>query len=100
MVRSNSKCEIGFLSNEKRMNVAVTRAKRMCVLIGDSGTVGKASTFLQSLCMHFREHGQVRSAFDYQGHPDNIRMNYGIKTGPPPKQVVSKEMKKLTAEKH
>ena len=43
MVRSNPNQEIGFLSNEKRMNVAVTRAKRMCVLIGDSGTVGKIS---------------------------------------------------------
>ena len=27
MVRSNPKGEIGFLSNERRMNVAVTRAK-------------------------------------------------------------------------
>ena len=41
MVRSNPKGEIGFLSNERRMNVAVTRAKRLCVLIGDSGTVSK-----------------------------------------------------------
>ena len=82
------------------MNVAVTRAKRMCVLIGDSGTVGKASNFLQSLCMHFREHGVIRSAFDYQGHPDNIRMNYGIKTGPPVKSELDKQMKKITAEKH
>jgi len=39
MVRSNAHQMIGFLSNEKRMNVAVTRAKRLCCLIGDSGTV-------------------------------------------------------------
>ena len=53
MVRSNAQNEIGFLSNEKRMNVAVTRAKRLCCLIGDSGTVG-TNTFLSSLCAYFR----------------------------------------------
>ena len=64
MVRSNAHHTIGFLSNEKRMNVAVTRAKRLCALIGDSGTVSK-NAFLASLCAYFREHGQVRTAFDY-----------------------------------
>jgi superfamily I DNA and/or RNA helicase len=48
MVRSNNSKEIGFLSNERRMNVAVTRAKRLCVLICDSGTVNK-NKFLKSL---------------------------------------------------
>lgn len=56
MVRSNNRGEIGFLSNEKRMNVAVTRAKRLCVLIGDSGTVGK-NLFLKGLVDYFRENG-------------------------------------------
>jgi superfamily I DNA and/or RNA helicase len=53
MVRSNPRGEIGFLSNEKRMNVAITRAKRLCVLIGDSGTVSKNS-FLKSLVEYFK----------------------------------------------
>ena len=64
MVRSNSKGEIGFLSNERRMNVAVTRAKRLCVLIGDSGTVGK-NKFLKELVEYFKMNGVERSAFDY-----------------------------------
>jgi ATP-dependent RNA/DNA helicase IGHMBP2 len=64
MVRSNPKGEIGFLSNERRINVAVTRAKRLCVLIGDSGTVNK-NKFLGDLMTYFKEHGLVRSAFDY-----------------------------------
>lgn len=46
------------------MNVAVTRAKRLCILIGDSGTVSK-SKFLKGLMDYFKEHGIVRSAFDY-----------------------------------
>ena len=77
MVRSNANGNIGFLCNEKRMNVAVTRAKRLCVLIGDSGTVSR-NTFLNSLCTYFKENGQVRTAFDYQGNPD-VRSGYGVK---------------------
>lgn len=39
MVRSNSKKEIGFLKDWRRMNVAVTRARRMLILIGNTDTV-------------------------------------------------------------
>jgi len=49
MVRSNIHGNIGFLDDEKRMNVAVTRAKRLCVLIGNSTTVS-ANSLLESLC--------------------------------------------------
>jgi ATP-dependent RNA/DNA helicase IGHMBP2 len=64
MVRSNPKHEIGFLSNERRMNVAVTRAKRLCAIIGDSGTVSK-NKFLKELITYFKENALIRSAFDY-----------------------------------
>ena len=65
MVRSNPNHQIGFLSNERRMNVAVTRAKRLCILIGDSGNVNKNS-FLKGLVGYFKNHGGIiRSAFDY-----------------------------------
>ena len=78
MVRSNPKHQIGFLSNERRMNVAVTRAKRLCALICDSGTVNK-DKFLKTLTTYFKEYGIVRTAFDYQGNP-NVRMMYGVKS--------------------
>ena len=35
MVRSNLHGEVGFLRNERRMNVAITRARKLCILIGD-----------------------------------------------------------------
>ena len=80
MVRSNPKREIGFLSNERRMNVAITRAKRLCVLIGDSGTVNQ-NAFLKGLVTYFKDNGGVvRSSFDYQGSSE-VRMIYGIKDG-------------------
>ncbi|UUO09050.1 AAA domain-containing protein [Blastopirellula sp. J2-11] len=40
LVRSNEKGEIGFLADVRRMNVAMTRAKRKLIVIGDSSTIG------------------------------------------------------------
>jgi ATP-dependent RNA/DNA helicase IGHMBP2 len=40
LVRSNEKGEIGFLSDYRRMNVALTRARKKLVVIGDSATLG------------------------------------------------------------
>jgi ATP-dependent RNA/DNA helicase IGHMBP2 len=41
LVRSNYDSEIGFLKDYRRMNVAMTRAKKMLVVIGDSATLGE-----------------------------------------------------------
>ncbi|TWT34194.1 AAA domain-containing protein [Blastopirellula retiformator] len=40
LVRSNENGEIGFLADVRRMNVAMTRAKRKLIVIGDSSTIG------------------------------------------------------------
>lgn len=40
LVRSNGKNEIGFLKDYRRMNVAMTRAKKKLVIVGDSATLG------------------------------------------------------------
>ena len=41
LVRSNPKGEIGFLNDYRRMNVAMTRARKKLVVVGDSGTIGQ-----------------------------------------------------------
>ncbi|XP_073150722.1 uncharacterized protein [Henckelia pumila] len=64
MVRSNSKKEVGFLSDRRRMNVAVTRARRQCCIICDTETV-VGDKFLKRLVEYFEEHGEYLSASEY-----------------------------------
>ncbi len=45
LVRSNDRNEIGFLNEPRRFNVAVTRARRKVVVIGDSSTIARADIF-------------------------------------------------------
>ncbi|KAK1306865.1 hypothetical protein QJS10_CPA10g00183 [Acorus calamus] len=63
MVRSNSKKEVGFLSDKRRMNVAVTRARRQCCLVCDTETVS-SDKFLKRLVEYFEEHSEYLSASD------------------------------------
>lgn len=64
MTRSNSHGDLGFLREDRRTNVAVTRARRQCVVIADSETVGTHS-FLRTLLMHCSDVGMHRSAGEY-----------------------------------
>ncbi|VCX41925.1 unnamed protein product, partial [Gulo gulo] len=72
-VRSNRKGEVGFLAEDRRINVAVTRARRHVAIVCDSRTVSN-HTFLKTLLGHFTEHGEVRTAFEYLD--DIIPENY------------------------
>jgi len=40
LVRSNEQGRLGFLTDVRRMNVAITRARRLLLVVGDSATLG------------------------------------------------------------
>lgn len=63
LVRSNPKGEIGFLSDLRRMNVAMTRAKRKLVVVGDSATLA-GHPFYQRMIEYFEELGAYRTVWE------------------------------------
>ncbi|XP_053400098.1 DNA-binding protein SMUBP-2-like [Mercenaria mercenaria] len=64
LVRSNKRGEVGFLSERRRINVAVTRARRHLTVIGDSETVCK-DDFLKSLIDYLNLEADVQTAQQY-----------------------------------
>ena len=64
-VRSNNRNAVGFLSDARRTNVAVTRARRHVAIVGDSSTVG-SDMFLAKLLSHIRENGVASPADEHK----------------------------------
>jgi len=64
LVRSNEKGEVGFLSDTRRMNVALTRARRCLVVIGDSATLARHS-FYETFLTYVSQNGEHTSAWEW-----------------------------------
>lgn len=60
-MRSNPSHQIGFLKDLRRMNVAITRARRMLILVGDSDSL-RADKDLSALVDWIEENGSIQSA--------------------------------------
>jgi superfamily I DNA and/or RNA helicase len=63
LVRSNPDGEIGFLEDTRRMNVALTRARRKLIVIGDSATI-TAHPFYQRMVAYFDSIAAYRSVWE------------------------------------
>ncbi len=64
LVRSNETGEVGFLSDTRRMNVAMTRARRLLVVVGDSATIAR-HPFYEAFLDYVHAHGDHRSAWEW-----------------------------------
>ena len=63
LVRSNAQAEIGFLQEVRRMNVAMTRARRKLLVIGDSVTLC-ADPFYSRMIEYFETLGAYRTVWE------------------------------------
>lgn len=62
-VRSNEKGEVGFLSDIRRTNVAMTRARKKLLMVGDSATLGTHPFYLE-LLEYAQQKGFYKSAWE------------------------------------
>ncbi|KAK7205874.1 P-loop containing nucleoside triphosphate hydrolase protein [Myxozyma melibiosi] len=60
MVRSNDKGEVGFLKEDRRLNVAITRPRRYLSIIGDSETLSRGSNFLKGWADWAMDNAEIR----------------------------------------
>jgi ATP-dependent RNA/DNA helicase IGHMBP2 len=79
LVRSSPQkgSSIGFLRDDRRLNVAVTRAKRHCCVVADSETVS-SSPFVKNLIEWIEHHGEQRSAMDYMADDTNTQLGQDL----------------------
>jgi CheY-like chemotaxis protein len=64
MARSNTEGKIGFLSDIRRMNVAMTRARKKLVVIGDSGTLSQLP-FYEDFIAYTADRNAYQSAWEF-----------------------------------
>lgn len=64
LTRSNEQGSIGFLSEYRRTNVAMSRAKQHLLVIGDSSTIG-SDAFFSALLACAENNEAYRSAWEY-----------------------------------
>ncbi|KGE13163.1 AAA domain-containing protein [Sphingobacterium deserti] len=69
LTRSNNEQRIGFLADVRRMNVAMTRAKKKLIVVGDSSTIGEHE-FYKGFLDYVETHGAYNSVWEWVGHSD------------------------------
>lgn len=112
LVRSNDAGKVGFLAEDRRINVAITRARRHVAVVGDSVTVSRHD-FLKSLIDYLTAEGDVRSAREYSAdlelcsavRPKGLRLNEdkkkpARKPGAKPKTTAHSEKQQKGAIQH
>jgi len=70
-VRSNYDKSIGFLADKKRINVAITRAKKMLIIICDAQTVMGKSDFMNEMMDYYLKNSKVFTSEEIEAFMKN-----------------------------
>lgn len=69
LVRSNDQAEVGFVRDARRMNVALTRARKQLIVVGDSSTLCQEKLF-DLFLLYVKEKGEIKSIFEFDWEVD------------------------------
>ncbi len=64
LTRSNENGELGFLKDYRRTNVAISRSKKTCFVVGDSSTLGN-DKFYSDLIQYAENSGAYHSIYEF-----------------------------------
>ena len=68
LVRSNTDGECGFLKDRRRLNVAISRARRCCVVVGDTETITQVP-YIDDMVTYLCENGNLVNLQSIQSQP-------------------------------
>jgi len=76
--KAGSSGGLGFMSDPKRFNVAITRASALCVIVGSASFLESTDSYWSALIQHARRNSSVITSIAMTTSSDDLEEDYGI----------------------